>query len=540
MSSTTPDRPTDARAADARTTPARTSRRGRPAPAPGPEDERLPLGRTTAYGFQHVLTMYGAIVAVPLIIGQAAGLSGEEIALLISSCLLMGGVATVLQSFGAPFLGSRLPLVQGVSFAGVAPMLAILAGGNDLTTIFGAVLVSSVVGFLLAGAFSRVLRLFPPVVTGTVITVIGISLLPVAISWAAGAGDGGAADPRSLALAGITLLIVLVLSKVGVGMISRLSILLSFVLGTVIAHAMGMVDFSGVGEGGIVTFPTPLAFGPPTFEVASIISMLIVVLVTMTETTADILAVGEITGAKVDSKRVANGLRADMLSSAGAPLLNSFTQTAFAANVGLVAVTGVRSRFVVTAAGVIMVGLGLFPVIGEVVAAIPTPVLGGASIVLFGTVASSGVRTLAKVNFNNSMNLVIVAVAFAFGLIPVAAPQFYAGFPSWTQTILGSGISAAALVAIALNLLFNELTAGNSRHQSVMAAAPVRVVRADTLAHLREGDRIQDGAVVDSDGAEVAVVAEHHFDDVRKMIDDGEITHTGQIRTVLAAKDATA
>lgn len=529
MSSTTPDTQSNDR-------PARRGRPARPADAPGPEDEKLPLGRTTAYGFQHVLTMYGAIVAVPLIIGQAAGVSGEETALLISSCLLMGGLATILQSFGAPYLGSKLPLVQGVSFAGVAPMLAILAGGNDLSTIFGAVIVSSVVGFLLAGAFSRILRLFPPVVTGTVITVIGISLLPVAISWAAGSGEEGAADPRSLALAGVTLLIVLVLSKVGVGMISRLSILLSFVLGTVIAATMGMVDFSGVGEGEFITFPTPLAFGPPSFEIASIISMLIVVLVTMTETTADILAVGEITRAKVDSKRVANGLRADMLSSAVAPLINSFTQTAFAANVGLVAVTGIRSRFVVTAAGVIMVGLGMFPIIGEVVAAIPTPVLGGASIVLFGTVASSGVRTLAKVNFNNSMNLVIVAVAFAFGLIPVAAPLFYAGFPSWAQTILGSGISAAAIVAIALNLLFNELTVGNSENQSIMAAAPVRVVRADTLAHLQEGDRIQDGAVVNSDGTEVPVVPEHRFDDVRRMIDSGEITHTGQIMTILETR----
>ncbi|MCD1144594.1 purine permease [Kocuria sp. LUK] len=519
----------------------RAARRGRTAPPPrtlGPEDEKLPLGRTTAYGFQHVLTMYGAIVAVPLIIGQAGGLSADEIALLISSCLLMGGIATFLQSFGAPYIGSKLPLVQGVSFAGVAPMLAILAGGSDLRAIFGAVLVSSVVGFLFAGAFSRIIRFFPPVVTGTVITVIGISLLPVAISWAAGGGEGGAAAPDSLLLAGITLLIVLLLSKVGVGMISRLSILLSFVLGTGVAVLMGMADFSGVGEGALITFPTPLAFGAPTFEVAAIVSMLIVVLVTMTETTADILAVGEITGAKVDSRRVANGLRADMLSSAGAPLLNSFTQTAFAANVGLVAVTGVRSRFVVSAAGIIMVVLGLFPVIGQVVAAIPAPVLGGASIVLFGTVASSGVRTLSTVDFRNSMNLVIVAVAFAFGLVPVAAPQFYAGFPAWTQTILGSGISAAAIVAIVLNLLFNELTAGNARNPSAVAAAPVRIVRADVLAHLRDGDQLQNGTVVDREGAEVAVVPEHHFDDVRRMIDAGEITDTGQVQQLILSKSS--
>ncbi|WP_083956494.1 nucleobase:cation symporter-2 family protein [Tersicoccus phoenicis] len=501
-----------------------------------PEDERLPLGRTAAYGFQHVLTMYGAIVAVPLVVGQAAGITADQIALLISSCLLMGGIATVLQSFGAPWIGSKLPLVQGVSFAGVAPMLAILAGGRDLATIFGAVIVSSVVGFLLAGAFSRIVRFFPPVVTGTVITVIGISLLPVAISWAAGGGKDGAADPTSLALAGATLLIVLLLSKLGVGMISRLSILLSFVLGTGVAAMMGMVDFSGVGNGALITFPTPLAFGLPRFEIASVVSMLIVVLVTMTETTADILAVGEITGARVDARRVANGLRADMISSAGAPLLNSFTQTAFAANVGLVAVTGVRSRFVVSAAGLIMVLLGLFPAIGQVVAAIPDPVLGGASVVLFGTVASSGVRTLAKVDYRNSMNLVIVAVSFAFGLVPVAAPNFYRDFPAWTQTILGSGISAAAIVAIVLNLVFNEVRLGNVAQPSVIAAAPVRIIGSDVLAQLRDGDRIENGTVVGHDGVEVAVVPDHRFEDVKSMIEAGEITDTTQLPAVLGAK----
>ena len=502
----------------------------------GPEDERLPLGRTTAFGAQHVLTMYGAIVAVPLIIGQAAGLTPERIALLISSCLLMGGLATCLQSLGLPLLGSKLPLVQGVSFAGVAPMLAILAGGGGISAIMGAVIVSSAAGLLLAGGFSRVIRFFPPVVTGTVITVIGISLLPVAINWSAGTTTGGPPDNQAIALAGITLLIVLLLSKVGIGIVSRLSILLSFILGTAVAALLGMTDFSRIGEGALISFPTPLAFGPPTFEVAAIISMLIVVLVTMTETTADILAVGEITGATITSKRVANGLRADMASSMVAPFFNSFTQTAFAANVGLVAVTGVRSRFVVAAAGFIMIGLGLLPVVGEVVAAIPEPVLGGASIVLFGTVASSGVRTLSKVNFGNSMNLVIVAVAFAFGLIPVAAPDFYQGFPSWIQTILGSGISAAAVVAIILNLLFNSFTAGTPENPNNLGASPVRVIPTAALQMLREGDRMVNGKMVDSEGNEVAAVPEHHMDDIRELIDTGEITHTGQIPKVLAAK----
>ena len=299
--------------------------------------------------------------------------------------------------------------------------------------------------------------------------------------------------------------IVLLLSKVGSAAISRLSILLAMVLGTAIAFAFGMADFSKVGQGEIVAFPTPFAFGPPTFEIAAIISMLIVILVTLTETSADIIAVGEIVGTKVDSKRIGDGLRADMLSSAISPLFNSFTQSAFAQNVGLVAITGIKSRFVVSAGGLILVILGLLPVLGRVVAAVPTPVLGGAGVVLFGTVAASGIRTLAKVEYKNNMNLIIVAASIGFGMIPIAAPAFYDQFPSWFGTIFHSGISSAAVMAILLNLLFNHLKAGNSENQSVFVAGTGRVVREEDLKCLADGDRFEGGKLIDCDGKEVPV-----------------------------------
>ena len=209
--------------------------------------------------------------------------------------------------------------------------------------------------------------------------------------------------------------------------------------------------------------------------------MLIVILVTLTETSADIIAVGEIVGTKVDSKRIGDGLRADMLSSAISPLFNSFTQSAFAQNVGLVAITGVKSRFVVSAGGLILVVLGLLPVLGRVVAAVPTPVLGGAGVVLFGTVAASGIRTLSKVEYQNNMNLIIVAASIGFGMIPIAAPAFYDQFPSWFSTIFHSGISSAAVMAILLNLLFNHLKAGNSENQSVFVAGTGRMVTEEDL-----------------------------------------------------------
>ncbi|SKC47157.1 nucleobase:cation symporter-2 family protein [Krasilnikoviella flava] len=434
-----------------------------------PEDERLPLGATFGYGFQHVLTMYGGIIAPPLIVGGAAGLTSAEIGTLIAACLFMGGLATILQTVGIRFFGSQLPLVQGVSFAGVSTMVAIVAGGGGIQAVLGAVLVASAIGFLITPFFAQIIRFFPPVVTGVVITTIGLTLMPVAANWAMG-GDAEAPDYGStsnIGLAFLTFAIVILLSKVGSGVVSRLSILIAIVAGTLIALALGMADFAGVGEGPVFAFPTPFAFGPPTFEVAAIVSMLIVILVTLTETTADIIAVGEIVGTKVDRKRIANGLRADMASSVVSPVFGSFTQSAFAQNVGLVAITGVKSRFVVSAGGVILVVLGLLPVLGRVVAAVPTPVLGGAGIVLFGSVAASGIRTLAKVDYANSMNLVIVAASISFGMIPIAKPDFYDQFPTWFGTIFHSGISSAALMAILLNILFNHIKAGTPENPSV-------------------------------------------------------------------------
>ncbi|KUM35337.1 nucleobase:cation symporter-2 family protein [Arthrobacter sp. EpRS71] len=474
-----------------------------------PEDKRLSIGSTFAYGFQHVLTMYGGIIAPPLIIGAAAGMNSQDIGLLIAACLFVGGLATILQTVGIPWFGSQLPLVQGVSFAGVSTMVAIVQGGGGIQAVFGSVIVASLIGLAITPLFSKIIKFFPPVVTGTVITTIGLTLMPVAANWAMG-GNAKADNYGSMAnigLAAATMGVVLLLSKVGNAAISRLSILLAMVIGTIIALIAGMADFSKVGQGDIVAFPTPFAFGAPTFEIAAIISMLIVILVTLTETSADIIAVGEIVDTKVDSRRIGDGLRADMLSSAISPLFNSFTQSAFAQNVGLVAITGIKSRFVVSAGGLILVILGLLPILGRVVAAVPTPVLGGAGVVLFGTVAASGIRTLAKVEYKNNMNLIIVAASIGFGMIPIAAPKFYDQFPSWFATIFHSGISSAAVMAILLNILFNHFKAGNSDNQSVFVAGTDRVVSEEDIKCLSEGDRFENGKLIDADGKEVPLKA---------------------------------
>jgi len=511
-------------------------------PATRPEDERLGIGASFTYGLQHVLTMYGGIIAVPLIIGQAAGLDPTAIGLLVASGLFIGGLATVLQSLGVPFFGSQLPLVQGVSFAGVATMLAIMNTGDlegasseaKLQAVFGAVIAASVIGLIIAPFFAKIVKFFPPVVTGVVITTIGLSLMPVAAGWAmGGAGSEGYGSVENIVLAAVTLVIVLALSKVGVATISRLSILLAIVIGTVIATIMGKVDFSGVTEGGIVAFPTPFAFGTPTFQVGAIVSMLVVVLVIMTETTADIIAVAEIVDTDVTPRRIADGLRADMISSAVAPVFNSFTQSAFAQNVGLVAITGIRSRFVVTAGGVILVLLGLLPIVGGVVAVIPPPVLGGAGIVLFGSVAAAGIRTLSTVKYDGNMNLIIVAAGIAFGILPEVEPEFYSGFPTAVQIIFGSGISSAAIVAVLLNLLFNHFTKGTPASPSVFAAGTGRVITYKQIKHLRDGDYVKDGKLHTADGEVVPVVTKDQVLAVVEAQDAGEIQSKEDVERII-------
>lgn len=246
---------------------------------PRPEDENLGVGANMAYGLQHVLTMYGGIVAVPLIIGQAAGLSPADIGLLIAASLFAGGLATLLQTLGLPFFGCQLPLVQGVSFSGVATMVAIVGSGGEggFQAILGAVIAASLIGLLITPVFSRITRFFPPLVTGIVITTIGLTLMPVAARWAMG-GNSHAADFGSMAnigLAAVTLVLVLLLSKMGNATISRLSILLAMVIGTVIAVFLGMADFSSVGQGPMFGFPTPfhsacrLSTSPPSCRCAS-------------------------------------------------------------------------------------------------------------------------------------------------------------------------------------------------------------------------------------------------------------------------------
>ncbi|WP_326777115.1 nucleobase:cation symporter-2 family protein [Streptomyces sp. NBC_01445] len=432
-------------------------------PSVHPVDEVPPVRQLAVFGLQHVLAMYAGAVAVPLIVGGAMKLSPADLAYLITADLLVCGIATLIQCVGVWRFGVRLPIVQGCTFAAVSPMVIIGTTGGGLPAIYGAVIVAGLAMMLLAPVFGRLLRFFPPLVTGTVILIIGVSLLPVAGNWVAGgAGTEDFGAPKNVALAAFVLVVVLAVQRFAPPFLSRVAVLVGMVVGTAVAVPTGFTDFGGVSDAHWVGISTPFHFGTPTFHGAAIASMLIVALVTMTETTGDFIAVGEMTGRPVQPRSLADGLRADGFSTVLGGVFNTFPYTAFAQNVGLVGMTRVRSRWVVATAGGILVLLGLLPKLGAVVAAIPAPVLGGAGLVMFGTVAASGVRTLARVDFAGNHNLTVVAVSVAVGVLPVGVPGIYAKFPDWFQTVMTSGISAGCITAIVLNLLFNHLPGSGS------------------------------------------------------------------------------
>nr|WP_017976738.1 nucleobase:cation symporter-2 family protein [Actinopolyspora halophila] len=423
-------------------------------------DEVLPPGKLFAYGVQHIAAMYAGVVAPPLIIGQALGLSPLNMTLLIGASLLTAGLATLLQSIGVWRIGARMPFVNGVTFASVAPILAIVTQHDKqqaLSIVYGSVLVAGILAFLAAPYFSRIVRFFPPLVNGTVITLIGLSLFPVAADWIAGQDPEAAnySSPLRIGLGAGTFLLVLVLNRVLRGFLNRIAILIGLVVGTFVAWPLGMVDTSTFERAPVFDVPMPFEMASPAFSLTATISICIVMLVAMMESTADMIALGEIVDRPAGEKTIAAGLRADGAGSALSAVFGGFTCSAFAQNVGLVALTRVKSRFVVAAAGGVLILMGLFPVVGGVVSLVPKPVLGGAALVLFGSVAASGVRTLGKANLGDPLNALVVAGAFGVGMIPIISPDFYEHFPAALRTVLDSGISTGCLIAVSLNLLFN-------------------------------------------------------------------------------------
>ncbi len=430
-----------------------------------PVDEVLPPGRLGLLGLQHVFIMYAGTVAVPFLIGSALKLDSATLGLLINADLLVCGIATLIQGVGiSKLFGVRLPIVAGATFTVVSPMITI-ASKYGLPSVYGAMVLSGIFGLLIAKPFSKVIRFFPPLVAGTVITIIGLSLIGPAAGMIAGHNSSKPdyGQMSHILLGFLVIAMIIIFARTLRGFLGQISPLLALAVGTVIAAPMGLIDFSDVAKEPWFGISTPFHFGPPTFSIAAVISMCIVMLVTYTESTADMLAVAEMTGRRLTDNDIARGLATDGLSAVIGGCMNSFPDTAYAENVGLVQMTGVRSRWVVAVAGGILVVLGLVPKVGALVAAVPEPVVGGAALVMFGMVTAVGIQVLRKVEFQGNHNLLVVAVSLGVGMLPAVATDptgneiFFQKFPDWAQIIFGSPITLTVILAFGLNLVFNHL-----------------------------------------------------------------------------------
>ena len=433
-------------------------------------EQRLPLLQMLLVSFQHVLLMYGGAVAVPLIVGQAAGLSREEIAFLINADLLVAGIATVVQSMGIGPVGIRMPVMMGASFAAVSSMV-VMAGmpGVGMPGIFGATIAAGFFGLLFAPFVCKIVRLFPPLVTGTVITAIGLSLFPVAVNWAGGGSGGQFGALPYLGVAAAVLTVILLINQFMRGFWVNVSVLIGMALGYVLAGSLGMVDLSGIDTAPALQVVTPNHFGAPQFMLAPILSMCLVVVIIFVESAGMFLALGKITGHEVDPKQLRRGLLCDAGATFFAGFMNTFTHSSFAQNIGLVQMTGVRSRYVTAVAGLLLISLSLLPKAAFLVASIPAAVLGGASIAMFGLVAATGIKLLQEADIGDRRNQLLVAVSIGLGMVPVVRPEFFAQLPQWMEPITHSGIALATLSAVTLNLLFNVL--GGVERQALTGAA---------------------------------------------------------------------
>ena len=404
-------------------------------------------------GLQHLLAMYSGSILVPIIIATSLGYSTEQLTYLISTDIFMCGVATFLQLQLNKHFGIGLPIVLGVAFQSVAPLIMI-GQSHGSGAMFGALIASGIYVVLVSGVFAKIADLFPSIVTGSVITTIGLTLIPVAI----GNMGNNVPEPtgQSLLLAAITVVIILLINIFTKGFIKSISILIGLVVGTAIAASMGLVDFSPFAAAPLVHVPTPLYFGMPTFEISSIVMMCIIATVSMVESTGVYLALSDITKDPINSTRLRNGYRAEGLAVLLGGIFNTFPYTGFSQNVGLVKLSGIKTRLPIYYAAGFLILLGLLPKFGALAQIIPSPVLGGAMLVMFGFVSIQGMQILARVDFaNNEHNFLIAAVSIAAG-VGLNNSNLFVSMPTSFQMFFSNGIVVASLLAIVLNAVLNH------------------------------------------------------------------------------------
>ncbi len=408
-------------------------------------------------GIQHLLAMYAGAILVPLIIGGALKFDSTQLTYLVSIDIMMCGIATLLQVARGKVFGIGLPLVLGCTFTAVTPIIGI-GTKYGLGAIYGAVIASGLIVVIISGVFGKLVKFFPPIVTGCVVTIIGITLIPVAINNAGG-GQGapnfGSASNISLAFG--TLVAIILLYRFTKGFVRSISILIGLVLGTVAATFMGMVDFTPVSDAAWGQLVTPFYFGKPEFHAVPIITMTLVAIVSLVESTGSYFALSNMTNTPIDEKALARGYRSEGLASIIGGIFNSFPYTAFSQNVGLMQMTGVKNRSVIYITGILLVALGFLPKIAALTTIIPTAVLGGAMIAMFGMVISQGIKMLGAAIQGSEGNAMIIACSIGMGLGVTVVPDIFKVLPETVRILTSNGIVAGSVTAIVLNIVFNMI-----------------------------------------------------------------------------------
>lgn len=419
-------------------------------------EDKPPFGLSLLLAAQHLLAALGGIIAVPLVIGNVLKLPTEDTITLVNSALLISGVVTFIQCRGLGPIGIRLPSVMGTSFTFVAAALAIGFSEHGVAGILGASLVGSLVMIIGSFFMPYIRKLFPPVVTGTVVTMIGLSLIPVAVDWFAGGqrGDANYATPENLMMAGFVLILVVILVQWGKGIFSAAAIVIGMMSGYVVALMLGWVNFDGVLNAQTFAVPQPLHFGL-SFPISGIIGMSIAYLVTIVESSGNFLALGNATQTEITGKHLRGGVLADGLGSAFAAIMSTTPFSSFSQNIGVISLTGVASRYVVALTGVLLALAGLFPVFGALIVSIPLPVLGGAGLMMFAMIIAAGIQMLDKVE-RSRRNGLIIAISIGCGLAVTTRPELLEKLPAFFREVLGSGITVGSLLALMLNLVLPQ------------------------------------------------------------------------------------
>ena len=411
--------------------------------------------QNTALGIQHLLAMYAGAILVPLIVGGAIGLNTEQLTYLVAVDILMCGVATILQVMSNRFFGIGLPVVLGCTFTAVGPMIAIGAE-YGVSSIYGAIIASGLFVILISTFFGKLVKFFPPVVTGSVVTIIGITLIPVAINnmgGGQGASDFGSIPNISLAFG--TLIFIVLLYRFSTGFMKAISILLGIIAGTIAGVFMGKVDFTPVKESDVFHMVQPFYFGTPTFEWSPIITMTLVAIVSLVESTGVYFALGDILDKKIKKEELTRGYRAEGIAALLGGIFNSFPYTTFSQNVGLMQISGVKSKSVIYITGAMLIGLGFIPKIASLTTIIPTSVLGGAMIAMFGMIVAQGIKMLSTIITESPENSMIIACSIGIGLGVTVVPDLFGALPASVQILTSNGIVAGSVTAIVLNIVFN-------------------------------------------------------------------------------------